>query len=85
MLAAVAAIEWRTTRLRDLVTVAWSLAIVLLLFGEAFLLDGGPATGLAAAATGAVVALLAKPLAESGSGGRPRSSSPPRAEPCSCS
>ena len=64
MLAAVAAIEWRTTRLRDLVTVAWSLAIILLLFGEAFLLHGGPATGLAAAATGAVVALLAKPLAE---------------------
>ena len=64
MLAAVAAIEWRTTRLRDLVTVAWSLAIILLLFGEAFLLHGGPATGLAAVATGAVVASLAKPLAE---------------------
>ena len=63
-LVGLAALQWRTTDVRDFVTVSWSLAIGLVLFGEAFLLHGESATGLAAALTGAAVALLAAPLRE---------------------
>jgi hypothetical protein len=63
-LVGLAALDWRTRALRDLVTFSWSLAIGLVLFGEAFVLDGRPATGFAVALTGALVALLAKPLGE---------------------
>ena len=63
-LSVVCALAWTVPARRDLVTAAWSAALVSLIFGEAFLLGGGPATAFAAALTGGNVVLLAAPLRE---------------------
>jgi hypothetical protein len=63
-LAAVSALAWGQEARRGLVTGAWAAAIVSLIFGEAFLLGGGPPTAFASALTGGAVALLTMPLRE---------------------
>jgi uncharacterized membrane protein len=63
-LAVLCAIAWGDKARRDLVTVAWATAILALILGEAFLVDGGPVTAFIVALTGAFVGLLAAPLSE---------------------
>jgi hypothetical protein len=63
-LAVLCALAWRDRVRRDVVTVAWATAILALILGESFLVDGGPATAFIVALTGAFVALLAAPLRE---------------------
>jgi uncharacterized membrane protein len=58
------ALVWREPRWRDLSTVVWADGILVLLATERLLLGSWESTTLAAALTGAAVALLARPLGE---------------------
>jgi uncharacterized membrane protein len=56
---------FRRAGLRDFATTLWGLGLALVLVAEGILIDSPPGTALAAALTGAGVALLARPLVES--------------------
>ena len=59
-----AALRFREERWRDLATVLWATGIVALLAAERVLLGGWEETAFVVALTGAVVAVLARPLGE---------------------
>ena len=63
-LVTICALAWGEKERRDLVTVAWAVALGSVIVGEAFFLGGGGATAFVVALTGAAVATATAPLHE---------------------